>query len=329
MTRRDRPSTEPTTERQAMRVLTLYPGRDTGVWCLARDGSLRPASPEIEGASVFLRFDGARLFLGTHWHEVEPPPPKPTEDPRAAYGFGLASHDDGDDDDDDADSTRTPFLPGKAGASAPAALTAPMPPLLLSSPCPPAGTQRRFSDDETRVRFRASPSDPPRVAPVAQEATARRRRGAALSPVRFAILAMMLVTVAVVAVGSSRRKVAGMSPGEKAQNRALAASGTATAFPVGATPSTRAAPLPPSPALPAPSAAATLSPAAPRSVAVGAGSPDERAAVLAVESGAPDRAGAIYDALAAAHPDKPAYREAARILRAKVNTPLLPSLERP
>ena len=60
-------------ERGAKRVLTLEPGRDTGVWCLAGDGTLRPAGPEGHGAKVFLRYDGARLFVGTQWEELEAP----------------------------------------------------------------------------------------------------------------------------------------------------------------------------------------------------------------------------------------------------------------
>jgi len=338
MTTRDRRPIELTNEREAMRVLTLHPGRDTGVWCLARDGSLRPASGEIEGARVFLRFDGARLFIGTQWHELAPPAPTPTEDPRAAYGFGSAWHDVADDDDAaeiDEDVTPlwcpvralsasplTPSFPRKAEASGPVTVAASMPRSVLYSACASTGTRRRFSDEETRVRFRRGSSDPPSAPPVAREATARPSRGATLSPVRSAILAMMVVTVAVVAIGSSHRTVASKPRAEKAQNTALVAPHAATAVPVGATPSTSAAPLPSSsPAVPAHSASATLSPAAPGSAAVRAGSPDERAAVMAVESGASDRAGDLYDALATAHPDRPAYREAARILRAKVGTP--------
>jgi len=47
--------------------------------------------------------------------------------------------------------------------------------------------------------------------------------------------------------------------------------------------------------------------------------PTERAAVDAVVAGSYADAARLYDQLAATHPDRPAYAEAARILRAKLD----------
>jgi hypothetical protein len=47
--------------------------------------------------------------------------------------------------------------------------------------------------------------------------------------------------------------------------------------------------------------------------------PTERAAVDAVAAGAYADAARLYDQLAAAYPNRPAYAEAARILRAKLD----------
>ncbi len=62
METREQRHLELVSENGTKRVLTFELGRDTGVWCLAGDGSLGPAGPRVAGARLFLRFDGARLF---------------------------------------------------------------------------------------------------------------------------------------------------------------------------------------------------------------------------------------------------------------------------
>ena len=170
------------TESGAKRVLTLEPGRDTGVWCLAGDGSLRPAGPQIEGARVFLRFDGARLFVGTQWDELQPPAQLTTGGLRIAYRVGAPPRERADSDDEkteirapliaaairtprppssvivDDDATRvvpSPYQQPAAAKPSPVPPPASPSPLVLKKPDapafprPPVEAKRAFGDDES------------------------------------------------------------------------------------------------------------------------------------------------------------------------------------
>jgi hypothetical protein len=107
-----------------------------------------------------------------------------------------------------------------------------------------------------------------------------------------------------------------------AASATAATSAQATAMPTGESSSASAAPLASSPptvaatARPAETSRAVAPPPAPPAPASG-GKTAPREAADAVAAGAFDQAAKLYDELAKAHPDVPAYAEAARILRAK------------
>lgn len=338
---------EVVTENGARRVLTLQPGRDTGVWCLAGDGTLRPDGPQIDGAKVFLRFDGARLFVGT-WDELQPPRQVTTGGVRIAYRVGIPPRERADvevvDDDEEKTQIRARMV-SVAPAPRPASSVPPSPPpppLPKKAdapffPRPVVAAKQAFSDDETRVgpppdvlKKATMPVLPPpargarpdaRLEDTAPSRPKPKRGTRGLTPIRAAILAMLVVAVAVVAVGSSQGQIA--TAARRALGRTMATQTRPTAAvapsaahdPMSPISSSSTSALRPSASV----AAFTSSTSAATPLLMGV--VNERAAVLAVESGATERAARLYEGLASSHADRPAYREAVRILRAKNVTP--------
>jgi hypothetical protein len=351
MTREQR-YVEIVTETGTRRVLTLKAGRDTGVWCLADDGSVRPAGLESDGAKVFLRFDGARLFVGTRQDELQPlqpPTQRTTGGLRIAYRVGTPPRERADDDDEKTQIRAPPVPPLRAPRAASPVIVdegatrvapAPLVPKKPDAPFFPRSVvegKGAFSDDETRIgpppdllKKASMPMRPPPAAPVLRDARLEdtapsrpkpKRGTSGLTPIRGAILAMMVVVVTVLTVGSSRKPIA--IDAWRALTRTMATQ-TRTAAP--AAPSAALDPISPASAssTSAPQAsasAALLAPPASTPAPLSAGALDERAAVLAVESGAVERAARLYEGLASSRADRPAYREAARILRARNVTP--------
>jgi hypothetical protein len=381
------------TENGTQRVLNFEPGRDTGVWCLAGDGALRPAGPHVDGPRVFLRFYGARLFVGTTWDELQASSTINVGGLKIGYRVGPAPAPRNRDADEEATAIRAPPLavlaqmpnlgsppsaasPLPSSSRQPAATPRPSPmselgddktrvfsplslppspalptpratavarsleaspPRPLVDPAPAIDLKRGRSDDETRV---GPPPDvrsrkggptvlaPLQTTPAPAAPAAKPKAGIRVTPIQGGILGLMALVVVMVTVGTSRKNVHTVPQASKTSVAAPRAS-----VPVGlsaaSTPGSTAAPSSPSGA-PSSDSSPTPAPVAPlssTSVASSASVPtasspppgihDERAAVLAVESGATDRAARLYDGLASAHPDRPAYREAARILRAK------------
>jgi hypothetical protein len=355
------------------RVLTLEPGRDTGMWCLTEDAVLRPASPNVRGARLFLRFDGATFAIGTHpstlfylhppaslasgelriAYRLGPPPPDPDLGPDDATQVRLspvpageeptrvASHPPLDEWEEatrvapppDVSSLNAPGLvPGAPAAEASVAVRATVDATLANAndetavgppPKVPAlrgGAERRpearrgVGNEETRVE---APHHKVAAPPVAAKPKAGR-----ITPIRIGIFAMMVTVFALVSAASALRRSAAPAGKPTAQVRAARPapssatppSSGASARAVTAAEVHAAAPVGPSDSQTPPVARPPATESAPLAVAEGDG---ERAAVLAVESGAADRAAGLYDSLAASHPERPAYREAARILRAK------------
>ncbi len=99
-------------EKGEKRTLTLDVGRDTGLWCLTAEGNLRPvAGANLEGARVFLRFDGSNLSLGTHPSgllDLHPPAVLETGGLRISYRIGAPPR---DLTDEDATEIRPPLSP--------------------------------------------------------------------------------------------------------------------------------------------------------------------------------------------------------------------------
>lgn len=379
------------------RVLTLEVGRDTGVWCVTNDGALVPATPRTEGARLFVRYDGGRVFVGSQWQELQREIPVSAGGLRVAHRSGVSRI-----DDDDATAIRPPpfgVAPPDDEAEAKTRIAPPpagfefgmkrTPASGIAVSRPPAEEPNRKFDDETRIgpppeirkQSGALPSAapaagypsplkmdavtrtapppapiPPKLIvtspPAAQSAqvdTVPGKGKTAIKPIHFAFLGLLGVTGVFLAMSSSRSQVpapvvkSAPAPSAKAVPSSTAASlassratGSGTAIPSAASSSSALAASsatftkPGSAAAPeAPTVAAADSAGAPpastkaepsSSAAAASATPldgTERAAVLAVESGAIDKAARLYDGLAAAHPDKPAYREAARILHAK------------
>jgi hypothetical protein len=298
-------------------VLTLEPGRDTGLWCLTGDGVLRPASPDLRGARLFIRFDGETFAIGMHpsaMFDVDPPASLAAGELQILYRLGppLRDPDLGYDD-----VTRVWSSPVPSGEERTRVESRPpmdewdeatqvAPPLNLG--------------DETAV------GPPPRVPAlrVAAPPVVAKPKGGRITPIRIGILAMMVTVFALVTVTSTLKRSPAPAPTPKptaqvraarpAPSSAASASAGAPAQAVTATEAHTAASVEPADPREPPVARPPAAGSAPLATADG---DRERAAVLAVESGAADRAANLYESLAASHPERQAYREAARILRAK------------
>jgi hypothetical protein len=193
--------------------------------------------------------------------------------------------------------------------------------------------KRRVADEETRVAPLELPGGTIAPPPAAAKSKATR-----ITPLRIGILAMMVTVFALVTVAANQKKTSAAPavkrtattsqarPGSSGASATLHAQATGSAVDGAAVsaPGTRAQPVTPMGAnatAPLPSDSQTSpvarAPAAGSAPSVTAEPGSERAAVLAVESGATDRAANLYASLAASHPERSAYGEAARILRAR------------
>lgn len=162
-------------------------------------------------------------------------------------------------------------------------------------------------DEPTRIDLVFD--EPTPVAPAFDAPTRVTRQPHTKSRVRTAIFVLLPVALALAGAAHARpsRARAHASPGRVEIGVATAAT-------------SREPKAPPRAPAPPPPAVSTSRPIAAAQSHRDGPPPDERAAVDAVASGAYARAARLYDALAASHPEREAYREAARIARAASST---------
>ncbi|HEY2513795.1 MAG TPA: hypothetical protein VGI39_23165 [Polyangiaceae bacterium] len=183
---------------------------------------------------------------------------------------------------------------------------------LAPLPVPRAGW-----DDEVVTRIAPPPVLPLPFAGAVAAVGGAKKPVPARSPVLLASVVVLTVLAAMLTFGWLRQHERAQSPvaatpPTTAAHAAPPRPATKPAAVVASTPATNptpAAPPPPAAPLATTTSAPPASPAPPPT-----GSPDERTAVEAVQSGDLARAARLYTALSASHPTNDAYREAARIL---------------
>jgi hypothetical protein len=338
------------------RAVDLRPGQTVGPLSIGRLGTWRVVAPGVLEEHGFVYFNGTELFLqstnpnsplladgspiGREWTPVYAPceiamggarlffgsphgttdamaavAPRAPQSPSAPAGFAPRVR--GNDDDE---ATRVApveelaAMRGRVPAAPPAPAPAPfnVPPPTFAAP--PMGTPSfgptPFVEQQAPPAAGVAPP-PGAPAPAAKQSRVAAAWRETSGPKKALIVLMAPLIWAVWVIFTDK------PPPPSPPRPPSSASARPTAAP-SATP----AATPPAPATSAPETA--RAPSASSSAAPAAGSPatagpktPQREAADAVAAGAFDRAATLYEDLARAHPDVPAYAAAARIMRAK------------